>query len=209
MSKTTGEQQSHIFIQQLTHKADVSNLDHCLFREFDILSFRRLLLVRYATQSLTEIQAKCNEDVTVDCPGLPSGDMNFLSLTWYKLSEKRHGIIRFSKNEMNPQNYSFIRPARFGEKYSLFLTSVTPEDSGRYECAISANVGGKNQNLQVDLIVNECVTEAVLTTKANVLNATQPVRIYVQDDLPVMWCIIGYVAVAVCKMVLSLISIWV
>ncbi|KAE8292892.1 hypothetical protein D5F01_LYC07985 [Larimichthys crocea] len=170
----------------------------------------KLLLVRYATQSLAEIRANCNEDVTLDCPGLPSGDMNFLSLTWYKLSEKRHGIIRFSKNGMSPQNYSFIRPARFGERYSLFLTSVTPEDSGSYECAISANVGGQNQNLQVNLIVHECVTEADLTTKANVLNATQPNRIYVQpEDLPLMWAIIGYVAVAIGKMVLSLISIWV
>ncbi|TKS76697.1 hypothetical protein D9C73_010787 [Collichthys lucidus] len=135
--------------------------------------------------------------------------MNFLSLTWYKLSEKRHGIIRFSKNGMSPQNYSFIRPARFGEKYSLFLTSVTPEDSGIYECAISANVGGQNQNLQVNLKVHACVTDADLTTKANVLNATQPNRISVQaEDLPLMWTIIGYVAVAIGKMVLSLISIW-
>lgn len=56
----------------------------------------------------------------------------------------------------------------------------------------------------------ECVTEADLTTKANVLNATQPNRIYVQpEDLPLMWAIIGYVAVAIGKMVLSLISIWV
>lgn len=47
----------------------------------------QLLLVRYATQSLAEIRANCNEDVTLDCPGLPSGDMNFLSLTWYKVSK--------------------------------------------------------------------------------------------------------------------------
>lgn len=81
-------------------------------------------------------------------------EKQLFGLCFGQLSEKRHGIIRFSKNGMSPQNYSFIRPARFGERYSLFLTSVTPEDSGSYECAISANVGGQNQNLQVNLIVH-------------------------------------------------------
>lgn len=50
--------------------------------------------------------------------------------------------------------YNFTRHAWFGEKYSLLLPRVTPEDSGSYECAINANVGGRNLNLEVNLIVN-------------------------------------------------------
>lgn len=42
----------------------------------------------------------------------------------------------------------------FGEKYSLFIPSVTPEDSGSYECFISAKIGGQNLYLQVGLTVD-------------------------------------------------------
>lgn len=50
--------------------------------------------------------------------------------------------------------YSTSRPVMFGEKYSLMLLSVTPEDSGSYECAINANIGGRNWNSRVDLLVH-------------------------------------------------------
>lgn len=57
----------------------------------------------------------------------------------------------------------------------------------------------------------ECVTQAELTTMTNVLNTTHsnllcPKQV---EDLPVMWSIIGYVAVALAKIILSLIIIWV
>lgn len=50
--------------------------------------------------------------------------------------------------------YSASPQVAFGEKYSLTLLAVTPEDSGTYECAMNANIGGKNQNTRVDLVVN-------------------------------------------------------
>lgn len=68
--------------------------------------------------------------------------------------QKQHGIIRRGKGDEATQYYDFTRLASFGEKNSLLLPRVTPEDSGSYECAISANVRGRNLNLQVDLIVN-------------------------------------------------------
>lgn len=68
--------------------------------------------------------------------------------------QKQHGIIRRDKGDEATQYYNFARPASFGEKQSLLLPRVTPQDSGSYECAISANVRGRNLNLQVDLIVN-------------------------------------------------------
>ncbi|KAM9350799.1 uncharacterized protein ABDE67_008097 [Symphorus nematophorus] len=142
--------------------------------------------------------------------------MNFLSVTWYQISnQKKHGIIRKGKADDSIQNYNFTRPASFGEEYSLLLTRVTPEDSGIYECAISANVGGQNINRQVELIVHDVcvthVTKAELTTVPSVLNVTQPSRLCQKQfkDLPVMWSIIGYVLVGLAKIILSLISIWV
>ncbi|XP_038579721.1 uncharacterized protein LOC119906229 [Micropterus salmoides] len=174
--------------------------------------FIKMLLVHYATQSLPEIHASCKEDVPLKCPDVDIDSMDFLSVTWYKMTNKgKSGIIRRAKGEETTQNYNFSRPARFGEKHSLFLRSVTPEDSGTYECFISANVGGQNKYLKVALTVNECTTQAELTTMTNVLNTTHsdlPCHKQV-EDLPFMWSIIGYVAVGLTKIILSLISIWV
>lgn len=42
----------------------------------------------------------------------------------------------------------------FGENHSLMLLKVTPEDSGSYECAVNAKIGGRNLNVVVELVVN-------------------------------------------------------
>lgn len=60
---------------------------------------------------------------------------------------KRHG-------REQPYVYSSFPQVVFGENYSLMLLSVTPQDSGSYECAINANIGGRNLYERVDLVVN-------------------------------------------------------
>lgn len=57
-----------------------------------------------------------------------------------------------------------------------------------------------------------CVTQPDLTTTTtNVLNTSHSDQLCHKkvEDLPVMWSIIGYVAVGLTKIILSLISIWV
>uniref|UniRef100_A0A3Q3KWY2 Si:dkey-109a10.2 n=1 Tax=Mastacembelus armatus TaxID=205130 RepID=A0A3Q3KWY2_9TELE len=172
--------------------------------------FIKLLLVHYATQA--EIHADCAGDVSLQCPGVDFDSINFISVTWYKISNKtKHGIIRRSKADSSIQSYNYTRETMFGEKYSLLLRSVTPEDSGSYECSISANIGGQNQNLKVDLTVHVCATQDHLTTMTSVFNMTEstlPCHKQV-DDLPVKWSILGFVAVGLTKIILCLISIWV
>ncbi|XP_070696291.1 uncharacterized protein [Pempheris klunzingeri] len=176
---------------------------------FQRVLFIKLLMVHYATQSQPEILANCNEDVPLQCPGADFDNMNFLSVTWYKLkNQAKKGIIRRGKGETTTQYYN-TTAAKFGEKYSLLLSSVTAEDSGTYECAISANVRGQNQNLRVDLVVRECVTQPDLTTMTTVLNINPsdllcPAQV---EELPVMWSVIGYMAVGFTKVILSLIII--
>ncbi|KAK9515068.1 hypothetical protein VZT92_025739 [Zoarces viviparus] len=176
--------------------------------------FIKLLLVHYATQSQTEIKANCSEDVPVMCPGVDTDSMDFLSVAWYKvnkLNKTKVGIIRRGKDNKT-RLYNTIRSPNpsFGEKHSLVIPSVTPEDSGTYECEISATVGQQNQNHEVHLTVHECVTPTD-TTMTTVLNTTQPVLSCAnqEEDMPVMWSIVGYTVVGLTKIVLSLISIWV
>ncbi|XP_023131439.1 uncharacterized protein LOC111572136 [Amphiprion ocellaris] len=171
-----------------------------------------LLLVYCAAQSRQVIQtANCNEDVSLVCPGVDCID--FHSVTWYQLvNGQRFGIIKKRKRDQAPQMYNFARNVSFGENYSLFLPRVKPADSGTYVCGIGANVGGQSQYPTVDLTVNECVTQADPTSQVVVLsptkamNTTQSIQV---QELPIMWTTAGYVAVALVKIVLSLISIWV
>lgn len=178
--------------------------------------FIKMLLLLYAAQSRPEMDADCYEDVSVMCPVPDIDSMDFVSVAWYKLhSPQKLGIIRRGKDNKTTQYYNFTRSIKpeFGEKHSLLLRHVTPEDSGTYECEISANIGGQNQNLEVGLKVHVCVTQAVLKTTTTAttpeFNTTQPdLRCHNQvEDLPVMWSVVGYVAVGLAKIILSLISI--
>ncbi|XP_063321374.1 uncharacterized protein LOC134619469 [Pelmatolapia mariae] len=171
----------------------------------------KLLLLHYASQSKIDIKRSCNEDVSLECPVAEKS--NFLSVAWYKVNNgNKHGIIRRGKDE-EPMYYNFSREVTFGEKQNLLLRKVLPADSGDYECVISANVGGQNHNHKVSLIVDECVPTAPLTT-LNYLNTTlttptsPPCQTQVLD-LPVTWSTAGYAAVALAKIVLSLIVIWI
>ncbi|KAM9342642.1 uncharacterized protein KZ484_015372 isoform 2-T2 [Pholidichthys leucotaenia] len=165
-----------------------------------------LLLVHCATESHSQVQANCNELVLLECPVVETRK-DFLAVAWYKvINETKHGIIRKTKDQ-SPQHYNFLPKAKFVKEHSLLLPEVSLEDAGTYECAVSANVGGKNQNHEVTLKINDCVPE--LTTKASLLSTTQCVNQhnYQIQDLPVIWTITAYVSVAIIKTVLWLIVI--
>ncbi|CAB1414813.1 unnamed protein product [Pleuronectes platessa] len=135
--------------------------------------FIELLLVHYTTQSSAGIQAVCGGDVSLPCRYEDIESINFISVTWYKVN--------------------------FGDKYSLMLRNVTPEDSGNYDCYIAANIGGTNRNSYVYLTVQDCVTP---TTSSPPPNAQV-------KELSNLWSILGFVTVGLVKVILSIISIWV
>ncbi|KAG7216020.1 hypothetical protein INR49_003542 [Caranx melampygus] len=177
--------------------------------------FIKLLLVGYTTQSEEQIEAKCNEDVSLRCGGEGRDvvDMDFVSVTWYKLTPKRDGIIRKGKDDPSELSYAANSTARIGANYNLLLHRVTPEDSGTYDCDVSANVGSQNVNFHVSLLVHECAAE--LSTEKTVLNTTNTTNTTNTstcttrvEELPVMWSIIFYVAVGIVKITLCVISIW-
>ncbi|XP_033486049.1 uncharacterized protein LOC117258917 [Epinephelus lanceolatus] len=176
--------------------------------------FIKLLLLHYTTQSQFEMNADCNTNVSVKCPGVDLGKKDFISLAWYKFNNKEKvGIIRKGKQN-SIQDYDFPRSPKpeFGEQYSLFLARATPNDSGIYECDISANVGGQNLNLKVNLTVQACVIQTDLTTVSTMTTVSTTSQLNLTcssqgEDLPVMWSILGYVAVGLAKIIFSLISI--
>ncbi|CAJ1084601.1 uncharacterized protein LOC123975381 [Xyrichtys novacula] len=160
-----------------------------------------LLLQCTSVQSETESHAKCGDNVTLKCSGVES--MEFISVAWYKFDkQKPHGIVRRDKGEDNIQDYNFTRPTVFKEDQSLFLSSVVPDDSGLFECEITADLGHTNLHSKVKLTVNECENE-LMTTITYEQNSTQTPSHGREEDLPVQWSITGVVAVGLAKIILS------
>ncbi|XP_035014155.1 uncharacterized protein LOC118110494 [Hippoglossus stenolepis] len=165
-----------------------------------LLFFIKLLLVHYTTQSLAGIQADRGSDVSLPCLYDDIESIDFINVVWYKLNNQdRNGIVRRKKRGNVTQFYSFGRTADFGDKYSLLLPNVTPEDSGKYDCFISANIGGTNLNSEVYLTVQDSVTPATASPSPNAQVM----------ELSVLWSILGYMTVGLVKVFLSIISVWV
>lgn len=77
------------------------------------------------------------------------------SLVASKLDKGRKvGLIMRRQDRPQSFAYSSPSPVAFGEKHSLRLFNVTPEDSGSYECVGNAHIGGRNLNIKVELVVN-------------------------------------------------------
>ncbi|XP_056280206.1 uncharacterized protein LOC130200183 [Pseudoliparis swirei] len=183
--------------------------------------FLKMLLLHYVTQSEPDMYANCYEDVPVMCPSVAIDNMEFSSVTWYKINGAQVGIIRRGRDNKIKRFGHFVRSLepQFGEKHSLLIPNVTPEDSGTYQCEISANIGSQNQNFEVHLKVNDCANKADTTTMITALNTTTMITAlntthpdlccHRQEDMPVMWSVIGTTAVGLAKIVLSLIGIWV
>ncbi|XP_068599067.1 LOW QUALITY PROTEIN: uncharacterized protein [Brachionichthys hirsutus] len=176
-----------------------------------------LLLLLSAARSLAETRAGCGDDVTLKCPDFVTGSADYLSVTWNKLSRKR-GIIRRARGDNVTQLFGFGRPAAFGADQSLLLRNVTPEDSGGYECFVTAHVGGRNRKGRVDLLVSgelrvkraepsDTSADCVWVKFTGPQRRTRPATL--RGDLPPVWALLRYSAVGVAKIALSLISIWV
>lgn len=71
-----------------------------------------------------------------------------------QVSPKRAGIIRIGKEDAEGLPYTSNSTARIGQGYSLLLHRVTANDSGTYDCDVSADIGGQNMNLFVTLLVH-------------------------------------------------------
>ncbi|CAL1606474.1 unnamed protein product [Knipowitschia caucasica] len=148
--------------------------------------------------SLTEVSSRCGEDVVLMCEA--NIDVNkYLSITWYK--GNKEGIIR--KNLPDKLSwYDFGRNVSLNNDNSLQLAKVTPDDSGRYECMVSARVGFQNLKLPVQLTVQDCEPDVTTEGPHGPEGPQAP-------HLPLVWSLVGYGAVAFTKITLSIMIIWI
>ncbi|XP_066558830.1 uncharacterized protein LOC136748732 isoform X2 [Amia ocellicauda] len=109
------------------------------------------------------VQADCDDTVSLPCSATQN-TKTYRSITWYRWYKmnNRSGILRKRKDIIMPFNFS--RKAEFGPMEALILPNVRPEDSGKYQCFLSAELGSPNQESEITMTVQECVTQIVSTT---------------------------------------------
>lgn len=172
-----------------------------------MLMFWLLLGSLASSQSLTEINAFCNDNIFLPCTAI-QGNRNYRTIIWYKLYNKT-GIIRKSDGETK-RYAEYHRAADFGADDSLNLSSVRPEDGGTYQCDIWANIGGKNRDSLIHLNVSDCVAPVYLTTTVtyseNATNKTPQSRLLV-EEISTFWSVTAFLLVYLIKIALSLIFI--
>ncbi|XP_077368999.1 uncharacterized protein LOC144013711 isoform X3 [Festucalex cinctus] len=171
-----------------------------------IILFIQVVTACYVTHCQAKIEVNCDKNVDLSCPCRDNAQ--FLLLTWYKMNGQiRRFIISIGEGQVEKAIIS--QRSAFGENDSLHLPAVTPQDSGAYKCAITAKVGGQNKECMVDLFVHACVintptTNVQLTTIPSAVNSSRHGE---ELPLPVMWSVLGCLAVGLAKVLVSYISI--
>ncbi|KAM8830793.1 uncharacterized protein ACB058_018941 [Synchiropus picturatus] len=183
-----------------------------MFRIKVLLHFVILLVsqthatIKYKVQSVD-----CNSKVSLECEN--GTTKKFSAVAWYKMvSGKDNFLVRMEKGQ-RAENYSNDTRMTLSKNKSLIISTVTPKDSGLYQCKIYASVGGANAISGVNLTVRECVETTLMTTFMTSVTAvthssTGPqLQVDHHDVLPVTWSIGVFLVVVVCKIALSLIAV--
>ncbi|XP_064155246.1 uncharacterized protein LOC135234501 isoform X2 [Anguilla rostrata] len=185
------------------------------------LSYLFVVGILRCSESLNSVNSECGENITLPCDATRRSKQ-YRSVTWYKVSGTRTGIIRKAQDRV--QQFKAARMAEFGHDESLLVPGVRPEDSGDYECFLSANVGGENKESKLHLSVSECVTPAdttladttpVDTTPAALVTLTGMMSCFTAPcmdqvvEVSLVLVVTSFSVIAFVKVILSIFSVWV
>ncbi|XP_043103000.1 uncharacterized protein LOC122350517 isoform X2 [Puntigrus tetrazona] len=166
----------------------------------------------------TNVGANCRDDITLHC-NFDKNCRNYTSVTWYKIynnrSDKSTTMKIKKKSENDIKTNKHPDSGSPDKNFSLFLREVSPADSGTYKCLIRARAGGMYCVNWVRLNITDCVSTAspiVFDFSTKIINESWAnVSIpwpHLNEDSAffILW---GCVGLAVSKLVLSAVCIWV
>ncbi|XP_077071148.1 CD83 antigen [Siphateles boraxobius] len=123
-----------------------------------------------------EIRTVIGEDVELPCAAKSKASVEYRLVTWYKVVEGPPrtitGLVRLTKNNGKVEKYKGVeREVELLEKtQSLLLSNVTAQDSGIYNCFLSAPLGHQNQEGEIVLKVYEhCTVEQMEFNKGDTI----------------------------------------
>ncbi|KAF4072420.1 hypothetical protein AMELA_G00262930 [Ameiurus melas] len=106
-------------------------------------------------EATVTVQSEYNTNAILPCPAL-SYSKHYTSLTWYKFSPIKEGIIRNSTRQSKPQpykNYENRTDVSLTEDGSLVLQKVNFSQGGMYKCYLAGKFGHRNNESFVILNV--------------------------------------------------------
>ncbi|XP_052475393.1 uncharacterized protein LOC128031183 [Carassius gibelio] len=159
--------------------------------------FIACLVILAVTEAVRhEIRFFRGEDAVLSCAAKTKPDVQYRSVTWYKVSEEPSqqlsGLVRkrLTENRGDVEKYKGVqRDVRLLESsMSLILSNVTEEDSGIYKCFLNAPLGHQNQEGVIVLKVDEYATaEKMEFNKSDSLYVVLAVTVLIMALL--MFCI--------------------
>ncbi|XP_058860434.1 uncharacterized protein LOC131702176 [Acipenser ruthenus] len=168
-----------------------------------------MVLRSISSQHHDTVTAQCGDTVSLPCRAIERSS-SYRTATWYKMnSTHQTGILRKASSKVTPY-ILFNRKASLGEREALVLSDVRPGDSGMYQCYLSAQLGGTNQQTSIHLEVQECVTALSTSPVQWVSSATlspsgnTTARCELQvTEVSISMLVVGFAGVGLIKVVLS------
>ncbi|XP_058641010.1 uncharacterized protein LOC131545839 [Onychostoma macrolepis] len=177
-----------------------------------------LILNIVGSDELTFVTASCRDDITLHCT-FHKNCQNYTSVTWYKFynnsSDRSTTMTILIKSENVIQTNKLNDSVSLDKNASLVLRKVAPADSGTYKCLIRAKAGGMNCQNLVRLNISDCMSTAsptIFDFSTKFINeswANISIPLPRVNDGSVLFVLWGCVGLAVSKLVLSAICIWV
>ncbi|XP_017324081.1 uncharacterized protein LOC108265844 isoform X1 [Ictalurus punctatus] len=167
-------------------------------------------------EATVTVQSEYDTNAFLPCPAL-SYSKHYISLTWYKVSPNKEGIIRNSTKEGKPQlykNYENRTDVSLTEEGSLVLQKVNFSQAGMYKCYLAGKVGHRNNESFVILNVTESVTETTPTmdvTSKFVHHSTElnfsMVGLVLPVDVSPLSVLIGFLSLSLSKALLCFVCV--
>ncbi|KAI5610301.1 hypothetical protein C0J50_5124 [Silurus asotus] len=164
------------------------------------------------------VQSEFNTTATLPCVALNYSN-HYTSLTWYKDSPNKEGIIRISTKLTTPVLYKYYEnrtDVSLTNEGSLVLEMVNFSQAGTYKCYLAGKVGHRNNVSYVMLSVTEMVSKTTPTT----LNVTTEFTLYstllnssvlalaVPVDVNPLSVLVGFFSLSLSKVLLCFMCVW-
>ncbi|XP_072537691.1 uncharacterized protein [Salminus brasiliensis] len=148
-------------------------------------------------EGMYSIQASCNDDVTLPCQVRDATD-KYRYIVWYR---NNIAVIKRKNNDVTFYNKS--SPASLGVKESLVLRQVQPNDTGQYQCFLAADIGAKDIESYVSLVVSEC--ETMVPTELSTADPLLSCPVHVLE-IPALWAVLPFILFCLIKVGLCFIA---
>ncbi|KAI7797648.1 putative hemicentin-2-like [Triplophysa rosa] len=161
------------------------------------------------------LTAACKDDINLPCDALQNSQ-RFTSVTWYKVHNATHSSVLINEKNIFTPTDKKQDSVSLGNNASLILWKAAPANSGTFECCLHAKVGYKNSHSFITINISDCMSTTLpyfefstqFTNSTNlIMNMSTPLTH--MDKNADLFIMLAYLGVALSKLLLSVLCIWV